>query len=63
MLKTIYAIPAPYAPAMIEVYGDPDFACYEWRLVGQDGELLQDTESQAYGSAEIALRDALIACS
>lgn len=63
MVQTIYSIPAPYSMgAMIEVYGDPDMGWYEWRIVA-DGRVEQDTKEQGYGSAEIALRDALMEAS
>lgn len=63
MIKTIYEIPAPFTSHTIEVYGDSDNGYYEWRLVSRNGEILRDTKDQCYGNAEIALRDALIACS
>ncbi|MGP1681983.1 MAG: hypothetical protein ACTS8S_06635 [Giesbergeria sp.] len=61
---TLYKIPAPYSmgDTMIEVYGEPDMAAYEWRVI-EAGKVLRDTKDQGYGSAEIALRDALIAMS
>ena len=59
-MKTIYTIPAPDSQnATIEVYGDPDNAWYEWRII--DGErIVQNTNSEGrqYGQAEIALRAA-----
>jgi hypothetical protein len=63
-MKTLYSIPAPYSmgDTMIEVYGDPENAWYEWRVVAA-GHVQQDTKNQGYGSPEIALRDALIAMS
>jgi len=48
--------------AMIEVYGDPENAWYEWRVI-EGGKVQRDTKDQGYGSPEIALRDALIAMS
>lgn len=59
-VKTLYRLPAPYRASSIEVYGDPENAWYEWRIVGIDGMIEYDTESQQYGCAEIALRDALV---
>lgn len=61
---TLYKIPAPYSmgDAMIEVYGDPENAWYEWRVI-EGGKVQRDTKDQGYGSPEIALRDALIAMS
>jgi len=47
---------------MIEVYGEPGMASYEWRVVVA-GKVERDTRNQGYGNPEIALRDALIAMS
>lgn len=63
--QTIYKIPAPNAIGQIEVYGDPDDACYEWRIIDTGGKTIKDTRTggalgMQYGQAEIALRDALI---
>jgi len=67
-MKTIYTIPAPDSmSAIIEVYGDPDNAWYEWRIL-DGGRTVQDTgkeghsafQGRQYGQAEIALRDALM---
>ena len=68
MIKTIYTIPAPYSHgAEIEVYGDPESAWYEWRII-DGGQVVQDTgkeghgvfQGRQYGQAEITLRDALM---
>lgn len=61
---TFYKIPAPYSMGdiMIEVWGDDEMGWYEWRAV-QGGKILKESNAQQYGSAEIALRDALIATS
>jgi hypothetical protein len=48
------------------VYGDPDNACYEWRVIG--GGQTHDTGTEVsggitgrqYGQAETALLDALL---
>lgn len=71
MIKTIYRLPAPDSrTAEIEVYGEPENAWYEWRII--EGErIVKDTESDGceafqgrqYGQAEIALRDALMVAS
>lgn len=70
-MKTIYTIPAPDSlGAMIEVYGEPENAWYEWRIL-DGGHIVQDTgkeghaafEGRQYGQAEIALRDALMVAS
>jgi len=63
-MKIVYSIPAPYSmrDTMIEVYGEPDMGRYEWRVV-TGGSVERDSKDQGYGSAEIALRDALIAMS
>ena len=68
MLKTIYSVPCPDSlQGLIEVYGEPENAWYEWRLV-DCGRIVRDTgteghaafQGRQYGQAEIALRDALI---
>ena len=62
-MKTIYTIPAPYNEGMIDVYGDPENAWYEWRIIDKAGRIVQDTASDGgrqCGQAEIALRDALL---
>lgn len=58
---TFYKIPAPYSmDGFIEVWGDLDMGWYEWRW--SDGQrIVKESDAQQYGSAEIALRDALIA--
>lgn len=71
-IKTFYSIPAPYAmgDTMIEVYGDRDMGWYEWRVLA-GGKVQQDTGTEGsshirgrqYGSAEVALRDALMVMS
>lgn len=67
-MQTIYAMPAPDSmSAMIEVYGDPENAWYEWRII-DGGRTVLDTgaeghntfQGRQYGQAEIALRDALM---
>lgn len=57
----IYRIPSPYGigDKFIEVYGDPNMAWYEWRVM-DSGKIVFDTKDLAYGNPEIALRDALI---
>lgn len=65
-MKTIYTIPAPNSiGAVIEVYGEPENAWYEWRIL-DGGRTVQDTGKEGhygrqYGCAEIALHDALSA--
>ncbi len=64
MIKTLYRIPAPNSfSAEIEVYGDPQNAWYEWRII-DSGIFVKDTindgQGRQYGQAEIALRDALM---
>jgi hypothetical protein len=67
-MKTIYTLPAPDTmTALIEVYGDPENAWYEWRII-ENGRTVKDTgaedhvtfKGRGYGQAEIALRDALM---
>lgn len=68
MMTTIYTIPAPDSvSAVIEVYGEPENAWYEWRIL-ESGRAVRDTGNESYaafqgrqyGQAEIALRDALM---
>ncbi|MCE5388678.1 MAG: hypothetical protein K0041_08890 [Acidithiobacillus sp.] len=68
MVKTIYTIPAPDSRTRsIEVYGEPENACYEWRII-ENGQIIRDTindgnevfSGRQYGQPEIALRDALM---
>ena len=64
-MKTVYTIPAPDSlGAQIEVYGEPENAWYEWRII-DGGRTVRDTgsEGRQYGQAEIALRDALMVAS
>lgn len=42
-----------------EVFGDPENATYEWRLVHDDGMVEQHSDC-GYGIPSIALRDALV---
>jgi hypothetical protein len=61
--KVIYRVPAPFsAQDFVEVYGDPEMAWYEWRVVsgGAVPRVLRDSKDAGYGVAECALRDALI---
>ena len=72
-ITTFYSIPAPYSmngDTMIEVYGDGNMGWYEWRVLAGD-KVQQDTGTEGsshlrgrqYGSAEVALRDALMVMS
>ena len=72
MEKVIYSIPAPDSlSGVIEVYGEPENAWYEWRLIDGDAIVTYDTgteghhafQGRQYGQAEIALRDALMVAS
>jgi hypothetical protein len=58
--RIIYRVPAPYGQNIIEVYGAPENARYEWRLVTPAGVVLRGTTDMGYGDPAIALRDALI---
>jgi hypothetical protein len=71
MIKTLYRLPAPDSrTAEIEVYGEPENAWYEWRII-DGGRTVRDTgteghsafQGRQYGQAEIALRDALMVAS
>ncbi|MEQ5770043.1 hypothetical protein NFH98_20950 [Halomonas sp. H33-56] len=62
-IDIIYRIDRPCAQGTIEIYGDPDMGWYEARTL-ENGEVIRDTGRQGsfgmqYGSAAIALRDAL----
>lgn len=47
MIKTLYKIPAPDSlGAQIEVYGEPENAWYEWRVIDGDGHILRDTGTE-----------------
>lgn len=59
MMKTIYTMPASDAlGAMIEVYGDPENAWYEWRII--DGGRAMRTPQQMTSEQQIGLRQKLI---
>ena len=56
-MKTIYTIPAPDSlGAMIEVYGEPENAWYEWRII--DGDTPTDAASLEAGYAAKAKAEA-----
>ncbi len=68
MIRAIYTVPAPDSVgAGIEIYGEPENAWYEWRVI-DGGCTVRDTGTEGhsafqrhqYGQAEIALRDALM---
>ena len=45
-IKTVYTIPAPDSlGAQIEVYGEPENAWYEWRIL-DGGEVLKGVASE-----------------
>lgn len=61
-----HEIERPWAPGVVQVYGDPDNAWYEWRLLDGSGAVERDSadvgqHGMGYGNTRIALRDALIA--
>ncbi len=63
MPELIHRIDRAFADGTIEVYGEPDMAWYEWRIM-ERGEVIHDTARHGsfgmqYGSPAIALRDAL----
>lgn len=60
MTTVLFRVRVPYGEDTIEVYGEPDMGWYEWRVVTPTGTTLRDTKSYGYGSAEVALRDALV---
>jgi len=62
-IETIHRIDRPIGDGVIEVYGEPDMGWYEARII-ERGEIIHDTGRHGsygmqYGSAAIALRDAL----
>ena len=72
MLTIMHIIHNPNnSDQIIQVYGEPENACYEWRITENDGVVLKDTiddgnaffTGRQYGNAEIALRDALMVAS
>jgi len=65
--EVIHQIEAPYSlTRRIEVYGDPEMGWYEWRIIDEAHGVIRDTgldnnrSGRGYGSAGIALRDALM---
>lgn len=58
-VKTLLTIPCDSGDS-IEVFGDPENASYEWRLVDEAG-LVEQHSDCGYGLPAIALRDGLIA--
>lgn len=49
-MKTIYTIPAPDSlGAMIEVYGEPENAWYEWRII-DGGRTVRDTGTEGHSA-------------
>ena len=60
-VATLEAIKLDLSSGMTaEVFGDPESATYEWRLVRDDGMVEQHSDC-GYGIPSIALRDALVA--
>lgn len=58
-VDTVWTISLDMATTL-EIFGDPENACYEWCLVGKDDQVKQHSNC-AYGSSSIALRDGLCA--
>ena len=47
MIQTIYRIPAPDSiDSVIEVYGDPNNAWYEWRIIDGTKKIVRDTVNE-----------------
>ncbi len=57
-----YNIQKPYDLGRVIVYGERDMGWYDYVLVDSSG-LTESRSDKCYGSAEIALRDALIEAS
>lgn len=60
--RRFYDLPQPYSNGRIVVYGDGCMGWYDYVLVDSSGCVEMRTSRQ-YGSAEIALRDALVEAS
>lgn len=60
--REFYNVGQPYNNGRCIVYGDADMGWYEYVLVDSSG-LTESRSNEQYGSAEIALRDALITAS
>lgn len=60
--QTYYDIQQPYTNGRIIVYGQGEMAWYDYVLIDSEG-LTESRSDVGYGSAEIALRDALIEAS
>jgi len=59
-METLYCIPV--LNLVVEVYGEPENAWYEWRVLDDTNgrRVLHDSKNQGYGMAAVALRDGLI---
>lgn len=55
----IHNIPKPYTFGRVIVYGDPEMGWYDYVITDSSG-CTESRSNMQYGSAEIALRDALI---
>jgi hypothetical protein len=53
-------IDRPYTDGFIEVFGEPDMAWYDYRIIDGNARVLFESDCQ-WGSVAICLRDALIA--
>lgn len=60
--QEFYSIRQPYSDGRCVVYGDGDMGWYDYVLIDSAGRIEARSNMQ-YGSAEIALRDALITAS
>ena len=58
-VKTLLAVEVDVG-VTLEVFGEPDAASYEWRLVRDNG-LVEQHSNVGYGVPAIALRDGLCA--
>lgn len=60
--EEFYNIQQPYTEGRIIVYGERDMGWYDYVIVDSSGAT-ESRSDKGYGSAEIALRDALIEAS
>lgn len=58
----LYNICQPYSNGRCIVYGEPEMGWYDYVLIDSQG-FVESRSNLQYGSAEIALRDALVKAS
>jgi hypothetical protein len=55
----VYAIPCAHTSRIFEIYGPDGMACFDFRILDGHHRVVYDTKNRGYGSATLALRDAL----